>query len=220
MIDNPSRLRTKLTAWFEANQEYPLAREHTYADFPEHWTWHADGKFWGERHNNRPKVGRLANVAPNQGERFYLRMLLHIVKGAQCYSDIRTVDGYQHPTFRAACDALGLLGDDKEWFCALADAAQWAFPYQLRQLFVTLLLFCELKDPLSLLEEYVKVMGEDMAYRAKRLAPETPDVIVQQHIRSYVLQELQILLGDAGYSLQHFNLPQPDEILMEYLQID
>jgi hypothetical protein len=210
VIEDPSKLITKLTAWFDANQQYPLAREHTYVDFPIHWTWHTDGKFWKERQNNRPKVGRLANVAPNQGERFYLRLLLHIVKGSRCYSEIRTIAGQQHPTFHAACDALDLLGDDQEWFHAMTDAAHWAFPYQLRQLFVTLLLFCELKDPLKLFEEYVKVMGEDMAYRARQLAPEAPDVIIQQHIRSYVLQELQELLRDAGYSLEHFNLPQAD----------
>jgi len=89
-------------------------------------------------------------------------------------------------------------------------ASHWAFPYQLRQLFVTLLLFYEVKDPLKLLEEYIKVMGEDMACCAKQLAPEAPDVIIQQHIRSYALQELQKLLSDAGYSLDHFSLPKPD----------
>lgn len=64
---------------------------------------------------------------------FYLRMLLHVVKGAQGYSDLRTVGAHQHPTFRAACEALGLLGDDKEWFHAMADASHWALPHQLRQ---------------------------------------------------------------------------------------
>lgn len=99
----------------------------------------------------------------------------------------------------------------------MKDASHWAFPYQLRQLFVTLLLFCEVKAPLKLLEEYVKVMGKDMAYRAKQLAPEAPHVIIQQHIRSYVLQELKKLLSDAGYSLDHFNLPHPDESSSEIL---
>jgi hypothetical protein len=56
VIEDTSKLITKLTAWFEANQQYPLAREHTYVDFPEHWTWHTDGKFWKECQNNRPKV--------------------------------------------------------------------------------------------------------------------------------------------------------------------
>lgn len=72
VIDDPSKLITKLTAWFEANQQYPRAREHTVVQFPEHWTWHDDHKFWAARRNNRPKVGRIATVAPNQGEIFFL----------------------------------------------------------------------------------------------------------------------------------------------------
>ena len=112
VIHDPSKVITKLTAWFEANRQYPKARQHTYVEFPEYWTWHDDHKYWDCRRNNRAKVGRIANVAPNQGERFYLRMLLHVVKGAQHYSDLRTIGGHRHPTFRAACEALGLLGDD------------------------------------------------------------------------------------------------------------
>uniref|UniRef100_A0A0A8ZWF2 ATP-dependent DNA helicase n=1 Tax=Arundo donax TaxID=35708 RepID=A0A0A8ZWF2_ARUDO len=138
-------------------------------------------------------------------------MLLHVVKGARCFSDLRTVAGHQHPTFRAACDALGLVGDDREWFHAMADAAHWALPYQLRQLFVTLLLFCEVTDPVKLLNEYTQSMGEDIAYHAKQLNPQVPAVLMEQHIRSYVLDELDKLLRDAGYSLGHFHLPQPDQ---------
>ncbi|XP_066392882.1 uncharacterized protein [Miscanthus floridulus] len=217
VINVPSKLITKLTSWIDANQHHPEAREHTYVEFPEHWIWHTDGKFWDKRRNNRVKVGRLANVAPNQGERFYLRMLLHIVKGPRCFSEIRNVAGHQHPTFRAACDALGLLGNDQEWFHAMSDAAHWAFPCQLRQLFVTLLLFCELREPLGVFDQYVRVMGEDMLYRAKLLAPEAPDAVIQQHIRSCVLHELEKLIRDAGYSLHHFHLPQPDTASSEII---
>jgi len=46
VIENPSNLITKLTAWFDANQQYPEARQYTYVEFPEHWTWHGDGKYW------------------------------------------------------------------------------------------------------------------------------------------------------------------------------
>lgn len=210
VIDNPCNLITKLTAWFEANKTYPEARQHTFVEFPEHWTWHGDGKFWKPRRNARGKVGRIANVSPNQGERFYLRMLLHIIKGAQDFSDLHTMAGQLYPTFRAACQALGLLGDDCEWSNAMADAAQWALPYQLRQLFVTLLLFCEVTDPIKLLEDYIKPMGEDLAYRTIRPTQGISQPLVQQHIRSYVLDELDKLLKDSGYSLGHFNLPEPE----------
>ncbi|XP_062233068.1 uncharacterized protein LOC133930433 [Phragmites australis] len=44
------------------------------------WTWHADGKYWAQRRNDRDKIGRITNVIPNEGEVFYMRMLLHIAK--------------------------------------------------------------------------------------------------------------------------------------------
>ncbi|PVH66941.1 hypothetical protein PAHAL_1G389900 [Panicum hallii] len=35
VIENPNNLITKLTAWFEANNQFPAARERTYIEFPE-----------------------------------------------------------------------------------------------------------------------------------------------------------------------------------------
>jgi hypothetical protein len=114
VVSDPRKTVSKLTAWFEANRTHVQARQFTYVEFPEHWTWHADGKYWQERRNNRGKIGRITNISPNEGEAFYLRMLLHIVKGARCYSDLRNVAGQQYPTFQATCEALGLVGDDRE----------------------------------------------------------------------------------------------------------
>jgi hypothetical protein len=89
-------------------------------------------------------------VNPALGEAYYLRMLLHIIRGATSFSEIRTVGGHEYPSFWLSCQSLGLLGDDQEWSHGLDDAAQWASPYQLRQLFVSILLFCEVADPLKL----------------------------------------------------------------------
>ena len=112
VIENPLSTITKLTAWFDANRIYPHARQHTYVEFPEFWTWHGDGKYWKQRSkSHKGKVGRIANVGPNQGERFYLRILLHVIKGAQSFSGVRTIGDIQYPTFQSACEALGLLGD-------------------------------------------------------------------------------------------------------------
>ncbi|EEC77077.1 hypothetical protein OsI_15476 [Oryza sativa Indica Group] len=106
VLQNPWNQITKLTAWFEANKTYPEAVCYTYAEFPEHFTWHADGKYWDYRRGT--------------------------VKVARSYSEIRTIEGQQYPTFQAACQAPGLLGDDREWLSAIVDAAHWALPYQLR----------------------------------------------------------------------------------------
>lgn len=207
VIDNPRNAITKLTAWFDANRMYPEARQYTYLEFPEHWTWHADGKYWAPHRNDRGKVGRIANVGPNQGEVFYLRMLLHIVKGAQFYHDLRTVAGQQYPTFRAACEALGLLGDNREWSYAMSDAASWALPYQLRQLFVTLLLFCQVSSPLKLFDEYAQLMEDDIKYRTRQHAPGASQALIEKQVRSCVLLELDNLLKNTGYTLHHFQPP-------------
>ncbi|XP_052154680.1 uncharacterized protein LOC127772754 [Oryza glaberrima] len=207
VLQNPWNQITKLTAWFEANKTYPEAVCYTYAEFPEHFTWHADGKYWDYRRGTG-NVGRLANVGPNQGDSYYLRMLLHIVKGARSYSEIRTIEGQQYPTFQAACQAPGLLGDDREWLSAIVDAAHWALPYQLHELFVTLLLFCNVTDPLALFEEHFSRMGEDYMHRIGHSMTDhsTP---FTQHVRSFVLAEIDKLLRNSGYSLPHFNLPEP-----------
>jgi hypothetical protein len=50
-------------------------------------------------------------------------MLLHIVRGATSFSEIRTIGGHEYPTFQLAYQSLGLVGDDHEWSHALDDAA-------------------------------------------------------------------------------------------------
>ncbi|XP_052157095.1 uncharacterized protein LOC127774827 isoform X2 [Oryza glaberrima] len=138
-------------------------------------------------------------------------MLLHIVRGAKSYSNLRTFEGQVYPTFQAACQALGLLGDDREWSFALADAAHWALPYQLRELFVTLLLFCNVTDPSALFEEHMSSIGQDVAYRLNHatLGIDSSAPSLKQYVRSYVLTEIDILLKNAGRTLAHFHLPQP-----------
>nr|GEW97983.1 helitron helicase-like domain-containing protein [Tanacetum cinerariifolium] len=67
-------------------------------------------------------IGGLAHVHPSAGELYYLRILLCHHKGCKSYEDIKTVNRRVYLTFRAACQALGLLGDDKEWDTALMEA--------------------------------------------------------------------------------------------------
>jgi len=139
-------------------------------------------------------------------------MLLHIVKGATSFSEIRTITRHEYPTFRSACEALGLLGDDQEWSLALNDAAQWASPYQLRQLFITLLLFCEVTNPRNLFHDHAAKMSEDIRYHMNRNSSIPNSSASDLFVNSSLLFELDKLLRDAGYCLSHFNLPIPDNI--------
>ena len=212
VIEDPNNLRTKLTSWLEANSKFPTAQQYTYIEFPEHFTWHSNGKYWDIRRGSHNKISRIAHVNPTQGDTYYLRMLLHIVKGATSFSEIRTITGHEYPTFRSACEALGLLGDDQEWSLALNDAAQWASPYQLRQLFITLLLFCEVTNPRNLFHDHAAKMSEDIRYHMNRNSSIPNSSASDLFVNSSLLFELDKLLRDAGYCLSHFNLPIPDNI--------
>src|SRR5438105_13953126 len=95
-------------------------------------------KRWKKRQHGF-KIERLYYVNPTEGERFYLQMLLMIVKGAPTYEDIRTYNGVVYQTFKEACAARGLLSDDKEWYNIFEETANWTTYLELRNLFVIIL---------------------------------------------------------------------------------
>ena len=67
-------------------------------------------------------IGRIYFASPNSGERFYLRLLLTVVKGPTSFENLRTVSGVVYDTFKSACVARGLLEDDEEWIQCLREA--------------------------------------------------------------------------------------------------
>ncbi|XP_074266147.1 uncharacterized protein LOC141588614 [Silene latifolia] len=156
-----------LTEWMVTNQKHEDARSLTYAEFPTEWVWDKNGKVWTRRKKGY-KIGRIYFANPNSGEPYYLRLLLSIVKGEKCFADIRTVDEIVHPTYKSACNALGLLDGDEEWHVALTETASWATAQQLRQMFATLLLFCEVADPKQLWLDHWKELSDDILPRQQR----------------------------------------------------
>ena len=88
--------------------------------------------------------------SPITSERFYLRLLLTVIPGATSFEHLRTVAGTIYPTFQAACVALGLLNDDREWADCLQEASVFATGAQLRSLFVTALVYSPVTNPPAL----------------------------------------------------------------------
>jgi hypothetical protein len=82
--------KTMLFEWFVANQRYPNARNLTYCDFLSSWRWNEKTRTWEKRQRDAGKIGRIYFMHPSCGERYYLRMLLLVVKGAQSYESLRT----------------------------------------------------------------------------------------------------------------------------------
>ncbi|GJR63532.1 DNA helicase [Tanacetum coccineum] len=155
ITNNDEKKMTTLTKWLEFNKVNEIGRHLTYIDFPKEFVWYADSKTWQpRRRKGQGSIGRLVYVHPNSGELFYLRILLSHQKGCTSFEDIRTVNGRVYETFRAACDALGLLGDDKEWDIAMKEASFSSTASQLRSLFAQILIFCDVADPIKLWKTY------------------------------------------------------------------
>ncbi|OMP04886.1 DNA helicase PIF1, ATP-dependent [Corchorus olitorius] len=201
--------KTMLTEWFMANQKYEAAREYLYAEFPTAWVWHADDSEWVPRQRGRA-IGRVVHIHPSAGELYYLRLLLNVVRGPKSFEHLRTVDGVLHQTYQQACEALGLLGDDKQWQHALDEAAHWANAKHLRQFFVQLLLFSQVTNPAALFEKNWQIMSDDIQHRFD-IAVRLPNYALPppEALRNYVLLAIGDLLAQNCSSLAEKNLPQP-----------
>lgn len=158
---------SKLEGWFTANKTYQVAKNYTYCEFPQAFTWKADLGKWKIRERGTV-FGRLSDVHASAGETFFLRMLLMQNKGATSYKDLRTVNGIVHSSFKEACGALGLLKDDRQWHVAMSENAVHAMPNQLRQLFVHILSNNQVADPLRLWKQHWVSMSEDILYSKRR----------------------------------------------------
>ncbi|XP_074356544.1 uncharacterized protein LOC141696284 [Apium graveolens] len=210
---------------FGINYRYPaverlpfhLPNEHTVifeeSRIPQHWVWNSKGKLWTKRKKGNI-VGRIYFAHPSSGERFYMRMLLNFVKGSTSFECIRTINGVTYITFKAACYALGLLDDDREWIDCLSEAAVWATGNELRNLFVTMLVFCQVSNVPELWKTHSTILSEDMLY-LQRKRFQVPDLqLTQEQIESYALVEIEGLMQKLGKSLKDIDeMPQPDSSL-------
>lgn len=201
ILHRASRERTTLTAFFEANANTGKlgeeARKYTYQEFPQHFTWNKDGKKWSIRHKE-PAIGRMYFVPPTAGERFYLRTLLTVVKGAKSFEDLRRYNSNVHPTFHAACLARGLLEDDGEWAQCLTEASMMQTGHRLRHLFATILLFCAPSRPDHLWDQFRDYLCDDLSYRLRNLGVNN---VSNNDIYDYGLYIIDNILQESGHNL-------------------
>ena len=213
---------TELTAFFQFNKDAldsgsdysELCR---YVDMPEQHVY--QGKEWRKRKRGEPVIGRIHSVNPVAGETFYLRMLLHNNHciGKTGYSDMLTLNnGRQCETFKEVCCELGLLNDDREWQRILQEAAATQLCPQIRELYVTILLFCMPSEPRALFDEFWRTWAEDFEHRNQARNIE----LTEGQLRSMVLLDIDLRLQSAEKSLQDYGLPIPTpEELSEVEQI-
>ena len=76
--------------------------------------------------------------------------------GKKSFEDLRSVDNVTYVSYRETCRMLGMLQDDELWKLVMEDASEEKLPMQMRELFVMLVVFSNVNDPKTLLENIAK----------------------------------------------------------------
>ena len=209
-----------LMAFFRLCQADSFARTLLYHQVPSYYTW--KGNKWSPRKKGQSvpgypamrkddTLGRVYTVHPNQQECFFLRILLHEVKGPRSFQDLKTYDGHEYATYREACRQRGLLEDDAQWEATLNEAKTSVTAPRMRSLFAMMLAYsCEISDPLRLWMLFREDFSDDFLREARILGNNmTLDYSDAIFNKGLIALEKKVLeLG--GQLLQNYGLPIPD----------
>jgi hypothetical protein len=155
--------RSTLMAFFEYNATHEDGRQYLYSEFPAYFTWDQKTRTWKPRQRGRGKrIGRMYHCSPVSGERYYLRLLLTVVRGPRSFTDLYFVEGVRYPTYQAACVARGLAENDQEWFQCFDEAILFTPASGLRTLFLTGLRQRLITDPLAIWDRYKHHLCDDL----------------------------------------------------------
>ena len=155
-------------------------------------------------------------------EHFYLRLLLSQVHGAISYEAVRTINGIVYDTFEGAVRQLGLLDEESNEFDkCLEEAATFKMPSQMRRLFASILLFCNLDevDPFQLLKNHLDDLIEDYVLEQSRHKNTnlTEDENDQIPITKALI-DIEKYLIPYGMTLNNFNITRPNYSLIQDFQ--
>ena len=201
---------TTLTGWFKANAEFQdgVVNNTLYQDFPNTMVWNKGSHEWRKRQRGF-QIGRMYYAHASSGERFYLRLLLTVVRGATSYQNLRTVGDRVCLSFREACIARGLLEDDNEWHQCLEEAKHMAIGHQMRHLFVTILIDCSPADPRALWNTFWRDICDDLKYQLQNHVFQNNVEPTEDQIQDYGLYLIDQLLSKSGKRLHDWDsMPQ------------
>ena len=139
--------KTTLKEFFALCCVDSLAKALLYADVHKYYTW--SNKSWCRRKQGTDVagfagikeahvLGRVYTTNPCQGECFYLKLLLHHIRGLQSFVKLKTVKSDLCSSLREACFRLGLFEDDNQYHLAIQEAAVSNSAASLHSLFAVL----------------------------------------------------------------------------------
>ncbi|KAK1365083.1 hypothetical protein POM88_040644 [Heracleum sosnowskyi] len=200
---------SKLEAFFKLNITDPNARQFTYDQIPRKYVWNDGANKWSLRKKGL-QIGRLIYTHHSSGEIWYLRLLLSKVRGCTSFESLRTVNGVLYSSYHEACKELGLLENDDEWHEVLTECSKCGFPPQIRQLFVHIIVNCQVTDVCQLWLSHCKVMGDAILIMKRRSSGNNYLKLSEEEIQLYALGEIDRLLKALGKSLKDYpQIPQP-----------
>ncbi|RCV18220.1 hypothetical protein SETIT_3G282400v2 [Setaria italica] len=144
---------------------------------------------------------RLVYINPNEGDRYYLRVLLTHVRGATSYDSLKTWCGITYDTFRAAAEAMGFVDTNKSLDDCVTKCAMVRFPSSLHRLFATIMVFCECANIRHLWDKHYESLAEDF-HRTN-----DNNTIVGQ----LVLRDISFHLKSMGKDIRHYGLRELHE---------
>ncbi|KAL8563363.1 hypothetical protein ACOMHN_008202 [Nucella lapillus] len=137
-------------------------------------TWKLTRKQWQKRKRGKA-IGRMYTISPRQGECYFLRLLLNVVKGPKSYDDLKTVNGEVCATFREACQKQSLLEDDQHLQLAMEEACANQSPKLLQDLLAIILMSCNPSQPGHLRVNFRDHLAEDFLISFRREDKKLPD---------------------------------------------
>ncbi|XP_044582624.1 uncharacterized protein LOC123263704 [Cotesia glomerata] len=202
--------KTTLTAFFElcnrADDFGAFARTLLYSQVPRYFTW-TQTKTW-------------MPLNPRHTECFYLRLLLVNVTGPSSFQDIRKVNGQQYPTYKDACLALGLLEDDNQWECMLAEAALNCTAIQIRLLFAIVLTTCFPARAQILWENHKDSMTDDILHQHRIWCHDLTITFSDEMYNEALIAIEDLCIVIANLPLSNFGMNSPNRTASDLMNTE
>ncbi|XP_074327844.1 uncharacterized protein LOC141665764 [Apium graveolens] len=178
--------RSQFKTFFQLNIDDKNARAYTYDQIPKFYVWNDTDIVWTV-HKRGIQIGTLLYTHHSSGEIWYLYLLLSKVRSPTSFKHLKTVHGVVCSTFKEACLKYGFLAEDNEWHQVLEDCAKCGFPPQIRELFVHIMMNCQVSDLGNLWSKHWKDMSDDIIRQQRKLSGNAQQVLSDQQLQFYVL---------------------------------
>ncbi|UYV70161.1 hypothetical protein LAZ67_7002036 [Cordylochernes scorpioides] len=210
--------KTMLTEFFALCQRDNFAKTLLYVEVPVYYIWSASKSWQPRKQGTRiadqvafasDAIGRVYTVLPNFEECFYLRMLLHSVRGPTSFAALRTINGVLCQTYKEACLHLGLLENDQQWHHCIQEAVISESPLKIRELFAIILTCCHPTNPQDMWAQFKEPMSADILNLARQQANAGLLQLTYKMSNQALILLEQKVLQMTGFHLTKFDMRSP-----------